>query len=116
MSVSLERSDIQSLMIDGAGHIVSEVNARPEIRHPLVKAEHRLGNVQFVFFRVDLVCGAALRFLNQQVVSDGDLATVSMKGKVIANSVWVSLVLRRLFFSSGRCDRFSIFAPISELP
>ena len=53
------------------------------------------------------------------------VATLSVKGNSIGISVWGSLVpdfieietdLLRLFFSSGRFDRFSIFVPMSELP
>ena len=56
---------IQGLMIGRSGDIVSEVNARPKVRHPFVKAEHLLGDVQLVFLRVDLVGGPALGLLDQ---------------------------------------------------
>ena len=62
---------IQGLMIVRLGHIVSEVNAGPKVRHAFVKTEHLLGDVQLAFFRVDLISGAALGLLNQQVVSNG---------------------------------------------
>ena len=57
-------------MIIRSGYIILEVDARPEVRHSFVEAEHLLGNVQLVFHRVDLVGGVTLHIFNQQVVSD----------------------------------------------
>ena len=63
-------------------HRFSKVNACPEVRHAFVEAEHLLGDVQLVFLRVDLISGAALGLLDQQVVSDGG-GNPSVKGNSI---------------------------------